>query len=330
VALTPGTRLGPYEVVAPIGAGGMGEVYRARDTKLKRGVALKILPEIFGSDPECLARFKREAPALATALLLAMTPNTAAFAQADPCARVSDSGRAYSEPAVFAQRKAEWLACLDASPRDVDVLEQAADFIAVLDPTLALQLYENGRAIEPNNPRWTSKLAHLHSLNSQRSNDPLPEATLALAEAEKASAMGDSDPALAHMAFDAGDMNKARRYAQQLVNAAPTRQGSWDVGNMIHQGNLVLGRIAVREGRLADAVTFLGRSAEVPGSPTLNSFGPNMSLARDLLAAGETMAVLAYFERCRAFWRMGGSRLDQWAAEVRAGQIPNFGANLRY
>jgi hypothetical protein len=266
----------------------------------------------------------------ALAFLHAMGSMTAVHAQADPCARVSDSGRAYSDPAVFAQRKAEWLVCIDSRPRDVDVIEQAADFIAVLDPTVALQLYEKARAIEPNNPRWTSKLAHLHSRNSQRSNDPLPEARLALAEAETASAMGATETALAQMAFDAGDMNKARRYAELLVNTASARQDSWDVGNMIHQGNLVLGRIAVREGRMADAVTFLGRSAEVPGSPTLNSFGPNMSLARDLLAAGETMAVLAYFERCRAFWRMGGSRLDQWAAEVRAGQIPNFGANLRY
>jgi len=50
VTLTPGTHVGPYEIVAPIGAGGMGEVYRARDTKLNRDVALKILPEAFTLD----------------------------------------------------------------------------------------------------------------------------------------------------------------------------------------------------------------------------------------------------------------------------------------
>jgi serine/threonine-protein kinase len=66
VALAPGTRLGPYEVVAQIGAGGMGEVYRARDTKLSRDVALKILPTVFATDPERVARFKREAQVLAT------------------------------------------------------------------------------------------------------------------------------------------------------------------------------------------------------------------------------------------------------------------------
>ena len=66
MALTPGTRLGSFEVAALIGAGGMGEVYRARDTRLKRDVAIKILPDTFLQDPERVARFQREAELLAT------------------------------------------------------------------------------------------------------------------------------------------------------------------------------------------------------------------------------------------------------------------------
>jgi len=62
----PETRLGPYEIVAPIGKGGMGEVYRARDTKLDRDVAIKVLPEEFAQDPERLVRFEREAKLLAS------------------------------------------------------------------------------------------------------------------------------------------------------------------------------------------------------------------------------------------------------------------------
>ena len=63
--LTPGTRLGPYEIVAPLGAGGMGEVYRARDTRLGREVAVKVLPAEVGSSPHRLARFEREAMTVA-------------------------------------------------------------------------------------------------------------------------------------------------------------------------------------------------------------------------------------------------------------------------
>ena len=64
--LAAGTRLGPYEVLARIGAGGMGEVYRATDTRLKRDVALKVLPEAVGRDQERMARFQREAEVLAS------------------------------------------------------------------------------------------------------------------------------------------------------------------------------------------------------------------------------------------------------------------------
>ena len=66
MALTPGTRLGVYEVTAQIGEGGMGQVYRARDTKLDRDVAIKILPEAFAHDADRLARFEREAKTLAS------------------------------------------------------------------------------------------------------------------------------------------------------------------------------------------------------------------------------------------------------------------------
>jgi TolB-like protein/Flp pilus assembly protein TadD len=63
--LAAGTRLGPYEILAPLGAGGMGEVYRARDSKLERDVAIKVLPETVATDPQALARFEREAKAVA-------------------------------------------------------------------------------------------------------------------------------------------------------------------------------------------------------------------------------------------------------------------------
>ena len=68
MTLAPGTKLGPYEIVAPLGAGGMGKVYRARDTRLGRDVALKVLLQAFAADAERMARFRREAQVLACSI----------------------------------------------------------------------------------------------------------------------------------------------------------------------------------------------------------------------------------------------------------------------
>jgi serine/threonine-protein kinase len=90
VALTPGTRIGPYEIGAKIGAGGMGEVYRATDTKLRRQVAVKILPAALATDPDRLARFQREAEVLASL----NHPNIAAVHGLEEAAPSTGSGHA--------------------------------------------------------------------------------------------------------------------------------------------------------------------------------------------------------------------------------------------
>lgn len=65
MALTPGTMLGPYEILAPLGSGGMGDVYKARDPRLGRDVAIEVLPEAFARDPGRRRRFQSEARAIA-------------------------------------------------------------------------------------------------------------------------------------------------------------------------------------------------------------------------------------------------------------------------
>ncbi len=71
-------------------------------------------------------------------------------------------------------------------------------------------------------------------------------------------------------------------------------------------------------------------SAETPGSPQLNSFGPSMRLAKELLAVGEKDAVIEFLDRCRSFWKSGQDRLDSWTETLKGGGTPNFGSNLRY
>jgi hypothetical protein len=272
---------------------------------------------------------------LRIALVIALLATAgAAHAQSNSFDGLDTRGRAYVDPEVYAKSKAQWLARVDAMPRNVDVLEGAADFFIIRDRELASELFERIIAIEPQNHKWLRKLSQLHRLNA--TSGDVTESRLALSLMERAYPMGndiDQRSMLAELpmlAFEAGDMEKARAYAERLLSSARRQQDSWNLSDSVHKGNLILGRIAAIEGRLADAVGFLRASGETTGSPVLNSFGPNMSLAKDLLERGEREAVLAYFEACRVFWKMGGTRLDAWRQDVEAGRIPNFGANLRY
>lgn len=130
--------------------------------------------------------------------------------------------------------------------------------------------------------------------------------------------------------FVAGDIETAGKFANELLKLAPDFKGNWNYGNAIQDGNLVLGRIAMRQGKVQEAGQYLLAAGASPGSPQMNSFGPNMSLAKDVLGKGQRDVVLQYFELCRKFWKMDYGKLDEWRDEVKAGKIPDFGANLVY
>jgi hypothetical protein len=135
---------------------------------------------------------------------------------------------------------------------------------------------------------------------------------------------------LAKAAFDAGEMDKASAYGHELLDAAGRYATDWNYGNAIYFGNWVLGRIALQHGDAAQAGEYLLRAGATPGSPQLNSFGPNTKLAQELLEKGQTAVVLQYFGLCTKFWKMENGKLAAWAATVKGGGVPNFGANLLY
>ena len=96
-----------------------------------------------------------------------------------------------------------------------------------------------------------------------------------------------------------------------------------------HQAHLILGRAALRAGNVTVASQELLAAGNVGGGGTLSSFGPNMTLAKELLERGIRDVVIQYLEECRRFWKRGGS-LDSWIATIRNGRIPEFGPNLIY
>jgi len=139
-------------------------------------------------------------------------------------------------------------------------------------------------------------------------------------------ALGDA----AKQSFQEADYANAKAYAMELATRAPKYKENWNYGNAIQDYNVVLGRLALREGRIEDAKRHLIEAGRSPGSPQMNSFGPNVSLAKDLLEKGEIQTVIEYFTLCKSFLEMGQSQLDDWITLVHAGRVPNFGPNLIY
>ena len=147
--------------------------------------------------------------------------------------------------------------------------------------------------------------------------------------------------AAAERALHRGDLTEATSLANELLRLAERYAKDWYYGNAIHNGHLILGHAALGGGDVAQAREELLAAGRTPGSPQLNSFGPNMHLAKALLEAGEKDVVIEYFELCRKFWQLHsvpasttgdstGGRLDRWTAQVEAGEVPDFGPNLVY
>lgn len=136
-------------------------------------------------------------------------------------------------------------------------------------------------------------------------------------------------PELAMSAFRAGEVHKAEAYSKQLLEMAPNYRKSWAYGNAIYDGNSVLGRIALQRGNVSLAGQYLLQAGATPGSPQLNSFGPSMTLAKELLDQGQSEVVLKFLRLCRVFWKLDSGRLEKWNSEIIAGRVPDFGTNMR-
>jgi hypothetical protein len=132
--------------------------------------------------------------------------------------------------------------------------------------------------------------------------------------------------------IDSKNQIEARTAAESLLKNSSQFKSSYAYGNAIHHGNLVLGRIQLINGDLAGARQFLLKAGQTPGSPQLDSFGPNMTLAKELLEAKESKSVLEYLDACAKFWKTDAAKvtIQTWKNEILSGSIPNFRGNLLY
>jgi thiol-disulfide isomerase/thioredoxin len=193
--------------------------------------------------------------------------------------------------------------------------------------TLANQYLERARKLNPRNDRTASALRRAYQSASAAERDPAKKRDLL----ERAAAIEGDEMGrwcllsnLAKGQLAAGAYGSASESASELLADAPKYPDNWNYGNAIHWGNIVLGRVALREDKLEEAGKRLLAAGATTGSPQLNSFGPDWELARDLVNKGQTDPVLAYIELCRKFWKLDRGALDYWVKAIRDGGVPTF------
>lgn len=226
-------------------------------------------------------------------------------------------------------------------PDDPTLLGNAAGFLSLADMEEALSLLERARSAAPHEREWTDRIAEQLTLMGKWKPDAerSDSARRALAEMESVDGQAtDVDdrirraydlPALAQAAFESNELEKAEHFAREAVDPSNWPLGKCFAGQLIHDGHVILGRLALRSGDVAAAEQHLLDAGATPGSPVLGSFGPSMWLARELLEAGARETVLRYFGLCRSFWKSGDRQLTVWSEAVRRGAIPDFGFSLR-
>ncbi len=127
-------------------------------------------------------------------------------------------------------------------------------------------------------------------------------------------------------AYEEEKLTEAERLALEYLELAKEHTTDWNYGNAIHHANLVLGKIRLLGDDLEQAKNYLLKAGKTPGSPTLNSFGPNMDLARELLEIGERDVVLQYLDLVKKFWYPIFSffKVRKWRKAIKKGDVPDF------
>ena len=212
----------------------------------------------------------------------------------------------------------------------VQLLSNAANFFAVHDKDRVEQYLKRCIELEPESPEWQYSIA---SLYMKRLRETGPEAYTAIAKKalayfQKAIDLEESEEGrewisedAGNAALAAGELELAREYAQRLLDNCK-KHAKWDQGNAIHHGNILLGKIALRQDDIEAAKKHLIAAGKTKGSPQLDSFGPDLELAQSLLERGERGTVLEYLQLCGKFW--DEPMLKKWQEKIANGETPEL------
>jgi tetratricopeptide (TPR) repeat protein len=233
-----------------------------------------------------------------------------------------------------------WLVQVHTKPSDARRMYNAGEFFSSIhDYPQSEMLLERARTIDPAAFDVTLSLAtdYWHDTRySATGAERFTHAKEALGVFEQAlkNARGEQErrfvlPWAAQAAFEAGDYENATAWSREMLSMADQATKGEDFADEIHYGNIVLGRIALQHGDVAAAGSYLEKAGLADGNPHLDTFGPNMMLAKELLQRGDYKPVLAYLESCGRFWKDDG-KLVKWRSDVTQGKTPDFGANLNY
>ena len=125
---------------------------------------------------------------------------------------------------------------------------------------------------------------------------------------------------LINTAYNKDDYDKAKTLIQENLELAAYYRCNWNYGNAIHDSNRILGFIALENNDIAGAANYLLEAGKATGSPQLDSFGPNLDLANELLLRGQREAVISYLLGVRSFWDGKESIIDEWVKKIRSGE----------
>lgn len=313
-----------HESTGRPGEGGLSE---------EDGVALEARVSVDGSDVDARVR-------LVGFYFLRFTPedhrrraeHVAWLAEHHPEIGLGGYGSVVEElaPVGYDAARRAWRAAVARPDADVRVLENAASFLQLGHPEEAEALLRRAAAREPTSYRWRTAIAWNLFRRAAEAEEPgqrRAHARAAIAELAQALELTSTDRELLDIRLDltrvavqAEDWELVREVAERVLRENETCERTFQYGNAIHWPNIALGHAAMAHDDLASAAEYLVRAGKTPGSPQLNSFGPDRDLARAILQRGERPAVLTYLADCARFWSGREALLAKWRDAIARGE----------